>query len=50
VTNAAGTTLNVDTYDAYGVTTAPKTWRFQYTGQTAIQQVGLNIRAGVYSR
>jgi RHS repeat-associated protein len=41
VTNAAGTTQNVGTYDAYGVTNAPSTWRFQYTGQTAIQQVGL---------
>ena len=40
-TNAAGTMLNIGTYDAYGVTTAPTTWRFQYTGQTAIQQVGL---------
>jgi RHS repeat-associated protein len=39
--NAAGTTLNTGAYDAYGVTTAPSTWRFQYTGQTAIQQVGL---------
>ncbi len=40
-TNAAGTMQNIGTYDAYGVTTAPSTWRFQYTGQTAIQQVGL---------
>lgn len=40
-TNAAGTTLNIGTYDAYGVTSAPSTWRFQYTGQTAIPQVGL---------
>ena len=40
-TNAAGTTLNTGAYDSYGVTNAPSTWRFQYTGQTAIQQVGL---------
>jgi RHS repeat-associated protein len=40
-TGPTGTTLNIGTYDAYGVTTAPSTWRFQYTGQTAIQQVGL---------
>jgi RHS repeat-associated protein len=39
--NAAGTKLDIGTYDSYGVTTAPSTWRFQYTGQTAIQQVGL---------
>ena len=39
--NSAGAMLNIGTYDAYGVTTAPTSWRFQYTGQTAIQQVGL---------
>ncbi|MCX7054476.1 MAG: polymorphic toxin type 44 domain-containing protein, partial [Proteobacteria bacterium] len=39
--NSAGTKLDIGTYDAYGVSTAPSTWRFQYTGQTAIQQVGL---------
>ena len=39
--NPAGTKLDIGTYDAYGVTTAPSTWRFQYTGQTAIPQVGL---------
>jgi RHS repeat-associated protein len=39
--NAAGTKLDLGTYDAYGVTTAPSSWRFQYTGQTAIAQVGL---------
>jgi RHS repeat-associated protein len=40
VTGAAGNTLLVGTYDAYGVTTT-NVGRFQYTGQTAIQQVGL---------
>ena len=40
-TNAAGTTLNIGTYDAYGITTSPSTWRFQYTGQTSISQIGL---------
>ncbi len=39
--NAAGTRLDLGTYDAYGVTTAPSTWRFQYTGQAAIPQLGL---------
>jgi RHS repeat-associated protein len=40
VTGAAGNTLLVGAYDAYGVTTT-NVGRFQYTGQTAIQQVGL---------
>ena len=39
--NATGAKLDIGTYDAYGVTTAPSTWRFQYTGQTAIQSIGL---------
>ncbi|MGB5103060.1 MAG: RHS repeat-associated core domain-containing protein, partial [Steroidobacteraceae bacterium] len=39
--NAAGARLDTGTYDAYGVTTAPSTWRFQYTGQAAIPQLGL---------
>ena len=39
--NAAGAKLDLGTYDAYGVTSAPSSWRFQYTGQTAIQQLGL---------
>lgn len=39
--NAAGAKLDIGTYDAYGVTTAPSTWRFQYTGQAAIPQLGL---------
>jgi hypothetical protein len=40
VTNAAGSTLLLGTYDAYGQTTS-NPGRFQYTGQTAITQVGL---------
>ena len=40
-TNAAGAKLDIGTYDAYGVTTAPSTWRFQYTGQASIPQIGL---------
>ncbi|MGB5101764.1 MAG: RHS repeat-associated core domain-containing protein, partial [Steroidobacteraceae bacterium] len=39
--NAAGAKLETGTYDAYGVTTAPSTWRFQYTGQAVIPQLGL---------
>lgn len=41
-TNATGAKLEIGTYDAYGVSTAPSTWRFQYTGQTSIPQVGLD--------
>lgn len=40
-TNAAGAKLDIGTYDSYGVTTAPTSWRFQYTGQTSIPQLGL---------
>jgi RHS repeat-associated protein len=40
VTNAAGSTLLLGLYDAYGVT-ATNTGRFQYTGQAAITLVGL---------
>jgi RHS repeat-associated protein len=39
--NASGAKLEIGTYDAYGVSTAPSSWRFQYTGQMAIQSVGL---------
>ena len=38
---ASGTTLQVNAYDAYGVTTPANTGRFQYTGQAAIPQLGL---------
>jgi RHS repeat-associated protein len=40
VTNAAGSTLLLGTCDAYGMTTS-NPGGFQYTGQTAITQVGL---------
>jgi RHS repeat-associated protein len=40
-TNAAGAKLDRGTYDAYGVTNAPSIWRFQYTGQAVIPQLGL---------
>ncbi len=39
--NASGAKLEIATYDAYGLTTAPSGWRFQYTGQAAIPQIGL---------
>jgi RHS repeat-associated protein len=37
----SGTTLQVNSYDAYGVTTPSNTGRFQYTGQAAMPQLGL---------
>jgi RHS repeat-associated protein len=40
-TNAAGAMLQVNAYDAYGVTGATNTARFQYTGQAAIPELGL---------
>jgi RHS repeat-associated protein len=39
--NAAGSTLQVNAYDAYGVTGATNTARFQYTGQAAVPEFGL---------
>jgi RHS repeat-associated protein len=39
--NAAGAMLQVNAYDAYGVTGATNTARFQYTGQAAIPELGL---------
>jgi RHS repeat-associated protein len=39
--NAAGAMLQVNAYDAYGVTDASNTARFQYTGQAAIPELGL---------
>jgi RHS repeat-associated protein len=39
--NAAGAMLQVNAYDAYGVTGDTNTARFQYTGQAAIPELGL---------
>jgi RHS repeat-associated protein len=41
LTTPSGSTLQVNMYDAYGVTTASNTGRFQYTGQAAVPQLGL---------
>jgi len=41
VTNAAGATLAVNTYDEYGVGGAGNLGRFQYTGQAYLPEVGL---------
>ncbi len=39
--NAAGAKLQIHAYDPYGVTATSNTWRFQYTGQAAITELGL---------
>ncbi|MGD9597237.1 MAG: RHS repeat-associated core domain-containing protein [Steroidobacteraceae bacterium] len=41
VSSASGTLQQIQTYDAYGVTAAANTLRFQYTGQAAIPDLGL---------
>jgi RHS repeat-associated protein len=41
LTSTSGTTLQVNSYDAYGATTPSNTDRFQYTGQAAVPQLGL---------
>jgi RHS repeat-associated protein len=41
VTNNAGTTLAVNTYDEYGIPGASNLGRFQYTGQTWMTELGL---------
>ncbi|MBV8685757.1 MAG: RHS repeat-associated core domain-containing protein [Alphaproteobacteria bacterium] len=50
VTNSAGTTLNVDAYDEYGIPSAANVGRFQYTGQTWIAELGMYYyKARIYS-
>jgi RHS repeat-associated protein len=39
--NSSGTMFQVNAYDAYGITGAGNTVRFQYTGQAAIPELGL---------
>jgi RHS repeat-associated protein len=41
LTAASGATLQINAYDAYGMTTPANTGRFQYTGQAAVPQLGL---------
>jgi RHS repeat-associated protein len=41
VTGASGNTLQVNTYDSYGIGAAGNSGRFQYTGQAAIPELGL---------
>jgi RHS repeat-associated protein len=41
VANNTGTTLEIDTYDPYGIPGPTNTSRFQYTGQASIPELGL---------
>jgi RHS repeat-associated protein len=50
VTDAAGASLQVNAYDAYGVPNPANMGRFQYTGQAWIAELGLyHYKARVYS-
>ncbi|MES2054882.1 MAG: RHS repeat-associated core domain-containing protein [Pseudomonadota bacterium] len=50
VTNSAGTAINTDTYDEYGIPGAGNGGRFQYTGQAWLSELGLYYyKARMYS-
>ncbi|MBV8685761.1 MAG: RHS repeat-associated core domain-containing protein [Alphaproteobacteria bacterium] len=50
VTNSAGTTLNVNAYDEYGIPSSGNAGRFQYTGQTWLAELGMYYyKARIYS-
>ena len=50
VANSAGTTLNVNGYNEYGIPSSGNAGRFQYTGQTWLPELGMyHYKAGVYS-
>jgi hypothetical protein len=50
VTDTAGTVLNDNTYDEYGVPGATNSGTFQYTGQVWLPEVGMYYyKARMYS-
>jgi len=50
VTNSAGTTLNVNSYNEYGIPSSGNAGRFQYTGQTWLPELGMYYyKARIYS-
>jgi RHS repeat-associated protein len=50
VTNSAGTTLNVNGYNEYGIPSSGNVGRFQYTGQTWLPELGMYYyKARIYS-
>ncbi|RKQ71867.1 RHS repeat-associated protein [Litorimonas taeanensis] len=48
-TNAAGTSLSVNSYSLYGQPDAANVGRFQYTGQVWLEEVGLKPLPGPFS-
>jgi RHS repeat-associated protein len=50
VTNSAGSTIAINTYDEYGIPAASNIGRFQYTGQAWIPEIGMYYyKARMYS-
>lgn len=50
VTNADGSTLNINSYDDYGVPGGSNSGRFQYTGQAWLSEIGMSYyKARMYS-
>ena len=50
ITDASGATLNINTYDEYGIPAATNIGRFGYTGQTWLAELGMNYyKARIYS-
>jgi len=50
IANSAGTILNIDSYDEYGIPGNANAGRFQYTGQAWIPELGLyHYKARAYS-
>lgn len=50
ITNSAGSTIRINTYDEYGIPAATNIGRFQYTGQAWFPELGLYYyKARIYS-
>ena len=50
VTNSAGSTIAINTYDEYGIPAASNIGRFQYTGQAWLPEIGMYYyKARMYS-
>ena len=50
ITNSAGSTIAINTYDEYGIPAATNIGRFQYTGQAWLPELGMYYyKARIYS-
>ena len=50
ITDSAGATININSYDEYGIPAPGNIGRFGYTGQTWLSEVGMwNYKARIYS-